>query len=220
MPRENTSGIVKSPQENKLLRHAETLNKKPRGAKQLTVAEVQRLLMLRCKGETINAIARITGHHWSTIQRYLNEAVPGHPLTPLEDRVEKLRERMMKVTEFDLKGSLLGDLVMLDEYRDQMIAHIARGNVPATCDALELKRIVDTKATIARLPHELGKKQTDVDDQIQGRLAERERAGAGLGVTDFTVLEDDDGDELDGAGDELSTPKEGEEIRDTVMNTG
>jgi len=116
--------------------------------------------------------------------------VDGHPLTPLDRSVDKLRERMLKIKEFDIRTSLLGDLVLIDEYRDKMVENLQAGRYPAFCDSQELKRIVDAKATIVRLPSEVSKKEDNIYDQIRDRMARARECGVEVITTNFQEIGD------------------------------
>lgn len=145
--------------------------KTQRGAVKLRPEEVDEIFRLRAEGKSNYAIQRETGHHWKTVKKYLEREVEGYPQTPIDARVRKLRERMLQVAELDIAQSLKGDFVLLDEYRDKMAELIARGRVPAECDGGELKKIIDAKAALLRLPRELGAKRNDIEDQVQRRVA-------------------------------------------------
>lgn len=127
-----------------------------RGAKPLNSSEVQEVFTLRSQGLSINNIAQQTKHSRFTISKYLREHVPPHPETPIDGSVQKLREKMMTVTSFDLKQSLLADLVLIDAYRDKVSHDVAVGNLPVGSSAGELKSLIEAKILIAKLPSKGG----------------------------------------------------------------
>lgn len=176
--------------------------KKQRGGVPLTRAEVERLFDLRAEGKTTHAISEITGHHRLTIERYLKQEVGGHPLTPLDATVAKLRNRMLAIKEFDLKTSLLGDLVLIDEYRDRMIQNLAADRYPAVCDSQEIKRLVDAKAVIARLPREIAGKENDMYAQLKTRMGAGDSGAQAIPATDFEAIGEAATEEIVGEGPE------------------
>jgi len=121
------------------------------------------------------------------VYKYLQNEVPGYPQTPIDERVQKLRTMMTDVVEYDARQAVLGDLVLLDEYRDKMVENVAAGRVPGVTDAGELKKIVDARATMLRLPKELGMAEEDIYEQIKRRIA---GTSDEVAATDFTIIEE------------------------------
>lgn len=162
-------------------------NKKVRGAQALSMEEVNRIFKLRAEGKSKLAISRETGHHRATIDKYLTKDVEGYPQTPIDERVQKLRNSMAETVDFDVRQSLVGSLVLLDEYEKKVADAVAQDRIPSIVDAGEIKKIVDAKATVLRLPRDLGAAAGDAYDQIHERVAAAESE---VQATDFTVIEE------------------------------
>ena len=158
--------------------------------KPLTQAEQKRIVRFRLQGLSITKISKETGHHTATIGKYLNNMVDGCPLTPLRDRVASLRNRMIEAADYDITRGFAADMVLIDEYRERMAENVATGSVPGVTDAGEIKKIVEARAMIARLPGDLAMQKESINNLIHARLRRQQKAAPGGVPTDFEEIGD------------------------------
>jgi hypothetical protein len=143
--------------------------KPQRRGRKLSDRDVQTIYRLVCEGKSNRAIEQETGIGRDTIAKYRNKTVESVPSTPMNEKALEVRRMLLSNFNANLEETLTKSMALLDTFEDRLAEKVLAGDIPETVTPLQVKQLIEGKATLLRLPGDLNQGRRDIYKQIQQR---------------------------------------------------